>query len=73
MKNKINTKNKIQTFLREYDIREMMANPTPSLADEGQAEELKIWEQMLRKLEQERAEIEATATEKNHELDGPKQ
>jgi len=54
-------------------IREMMANPTPSYADEGQGEELKIWEQMLSKLEQERAEIEATATEKNHELDGPKQ
>lgn len=39
-------------------IREMMANPTPSLADEGQAEELRIWEQMLSKLEQERAKIE---------------
>ena len=39
-------------------IREMMANPAPSLAEEGQAEELKIWEQMLGKLEQEQAEME---------------
>ena len=39
-------------------IREMMANPTPSLVDEEQAEELKIWEQMLNKLEQERAKTE---------------
>jgi hypothetical protein len=51
----------------------MMAYPDPSLTDEEKAEELRIWEQMLSKLEQERAEIEATATEKNHELDGPKQ
>lgn len=40
-------------------IREMMVNPNPSYTtDEGQAEELKIWEQMLGKLEQERAKIE---------------
>jgi len=42
-------------------IREMMANPTPSLAEEEQAEELKIWEQMLGKLEEERAQIEDKA------------
>jgi hypothetical protein len=39
-------------------VREMMANPTPSLTDEEKAAELKIWERMLEGLEKERAEIE---------------
>lgn len=54
-------------------IREMMDNTAPSYTDEQRAEELKIWEQMLSELEQERAKIENNAaTEKNQELGGPK-
>ena len=42
-------------------IREMMANPTPSLSEQEQAEELKIWQQMLGKLEEEQAQFEDKA------------
>jgi hypothetical protein len=42
-------------------IKEMMSKSAPSLEDEEDEEELKVWEQLLESLEKERSEIEKAA------------
>ncbi len=49
-------------------IREMIANPTPSLTGEEKVAELQIWEQMLKSLEEERNEIEKAADYKESQI-----